>query len=156
MGYPVLDREIQRERLAFGKVIPRDIASSSPLRRLRGHQEISTNTIGFILSQCCVWYCGPLGTSRTVKYIIWLLWCPALLSKIIHSLSHDGYYQLRQLSTVARSPTPTATLVHTFFASRHDEKTEYCSCLYAGLPSCPAKLPGSRSTIWSPSYWSHT
>ena len=51
----------------------------------------------------------------------------------LNSLSRSCYYQLRQLRTVARSltPTATATLVHSFVASRLD----YCSCLYTGLPA---------------------
>src|SRR6218665_4082566 len=46
----------------------------------------------------------------------------------LNSLSRSCYYQLRQLRTVARSltPTATATLVHSFVASRLD----YCSCFY--------------------------
>src|SRR6218665_693000 len=51
----------------------------------------------------------------------------------LNSLSRFCYYQLRQLRTVARSltPTATATLVHSFVSSRHDN----CSCPYTGLPA---------------------
>src|SRR6218665_3508877 len=52
----------------------------------------------------------------------------------INLLSRDCFYQLRQLRTVTRSPTASAsaTLVHAFVANRLD----YCSSLYAGLPAC--------------------
>ena len=51
----------------------------------------------------------------------------------IHSLSRTCYYQLRQLRTIARSlsSTASATLVHSFVAIRLD----YCCSLYAGLPA---------------------
>src|SRR6218665_1790149 len=51
----------------------------------------------------------------------------------IHSLCRTCYYQLRQLCTVSRSlsSTATATLVHSFVTSRLD----YCSSLYIGLPA---------------------
>src|SRR6218665_3470359 len=51
----------------------------------------------------------------------------------LNPLSRSCYYQLCQLRTVARSltPTATATLVHSFVASR----LYYCSCLYTGLPA---------------------
>src|SRR6218665_692817 len=51
----------------------------------------------------------------------------------LNSLIRSCYNQIRQLRTVARSltPTATATLVHSFGASRLD----YCSCLYTGLPA---------------------
>src|SRR6218665_128560 len=68
---------------------------------------------------------------------------PMLQSFLFHSynfsthinlLSRDCFYQLRQLRTVTRSLTAsaTATLVHAFVANRLD----YCSSLYAGLPAC--------------------
>ena len=49
----------------------------------------------------------------------------------IHSLSRACYYQLRQLRTIARSlsSTASATLVHSFVTIRLD----YCCSLYAGL-----------------------
>src|SRR6218665_302299 len=49
-------------------------------------------------------------------------------------LSRDCFYQLRQLRTVTRSLTAsaTATRVHAFVANMLD----YCSSLYAGLPAC--------------------
>src|SRR6218665_2407827 len=49
-------------------------------------------------------------------------------------LSRDCFYQLRQLRTVTRSLTQsaTSTLVHAFVANRLD----YCYSLYAGLPAC--------------------
>ena len=51
----------------------------------------------------------------------------------LHSLSRACYYQLRQLRTIARSlsPTATATLVHSFVTIRLD----FCCSLYAGLPA---------------------
>src|SRR6218665_639625 len=60
-------------------------------------------------------------------------------SKIFYShqtvtLMNISFYQLRQLRTVTRSLTAsaTATLVHAFVVNRLD----YCSSLYAGLPAC--------------------
>ena len=51
----------------------------------------------------------------------------------IHLLSRACYYQLRQLRTVARSLTLTAstTLIHAFVTARLD----YCCSLYVGLPA---------------------
>ena len=55
------------------------------------------------------------------------------LAPHIHSLTRSCFYQLRQLRTVARSLTPTATttLVHSFVTARLD----YCCSLFAGLPT---------------------
>ena len=51
----------------------------------------------------------------------------------INRLSRDCFYQLRQLRTVARSLTASATctLIHAFVTTRLD----YCCSLYVGLPS---------------------
>jgi len=60
--------------------------------------------------------------------------CELTFATHINFLSHDCFYHLRQLRTVTRSLTAsaTATLVHAFVANRLD----YCSSLYAGLPAC--------------------
>ena len=51
----------------------------------------------------------------------------------INLLSRDCFYQLRQLRTVARSLTAsaTSTLIHAFVPTRLD----YCCSVYAGLPA---------------------
>src|SRR6218665_629148 len=56
--------------------------------------------------------------------------CELTFSTRINLLSCDCFYQLRQLRTVTRPLTAsaTATLVHAFIAIRLD----YCSSLYAG------------------------
>src|SRR6218665_43128 len=60
--------------------------------------------------------------------------CELTFSTHINLFSRDCFYQLRQLRTVTRSLTAsaTATLVHAFVENRLD----YCSSLYAGLPAC--------------------
>src|SRR6218665_3239188 len=69
-----------------------------------------------------------------VYSIIYYLDCELTFSTHINLLSRDCSYQLRQLRTVPRSLTAsaTATLVHAFVANRLD----YCSSLYASLPAC--------------------
>src|SRR6218665_1590702 len=77
----------------------------------------------------------------------------------LNSLSRSSHYQLRQLRTVAHSLTPTATttLLHSFVATRLDYGTRSCMSLSQHWPpDYTAKLPGSRSALCSPSYWSHT
>ena len=51
----------------------------------------------------------------------------------INRLTRNCFYQLRQLRTVSRSLTPsaTSTLIHSFVTARLD----YCCSLYAGLPA---------------------
>src|SRR5688572_13330440 len=51
----------------------------------------------------------------------------------INRLTRNCFYQLRQLRTVPRSLTPSATsiLIHSFITARLD----YCCSLYAGLPA---------------------
>src|SRR6218665_1438253 len=60
--------------------------------------------------------------------------CQLPFATHISFLSRDCFYRLRQLGTVIRSLTPsaTSTRVHAFVANRLDY---YCS-LYAGLPAC--------------------
>src|SRR6218665_1477960 len=55
------------------------------------------------------------------------------LYSYVSLMSRDCFYQLRQLRTVTRSLTPsaTSTRVHAFVANRLD----YCCSLYAGLPA---------------------
>src|SRR6218665_995324 len=55
----------------------------------------------------------------------------------INLLCRSCYYQLRQFMVVSRSLSPAAasTLVHAFVVSRLD----YCSAIYAGLPTCRLK-----------------
>ena len=77
----------------------------------------------------------PLLTfSSAVRDLGVTLDCELNLSTHLNLLSRDCSYRLRQLRTVARSLTAsaTATLVHAFVANRLD----YCSSLYAGLPAC--------------------
>jgi len=70
--------------------------------------------------------------STTVRDLGVLLDQELTLAPHIHRLARDCYYQLRQLRTISRSLTPSATttLVHSFITSRLD----YCSSLYFGLP----------------------
>src|SRR6218665_1955679 len=60
--------------------------------------------------------------------------CQLTFATHINLLSRDCFYQLRQLRTVTRSLTQsaTSTLVRAFVANRLD----YCCSLYAGLPAC--------------------
>src|SRR6218665_1875860 len=77
----------------------------------------------------------PLLTcSSAVRDLGVTLDCQLTFATRISLLSRDCFYQLRQLRTVTRSLTPsaTSTLVHAFVANRLD----YCCSLYAGLPAC--------------------
>src|SRR6218665_961694 len=60
--------------------------------------------------------------------------CQLTFATHINLLSRDCFCQLRQLRTVTRSLTPsaTSTIVHAFVANRLD----YCCSLYAVLPAC--------------------
>src|SRR6218665_3866713 len=77
----------------------------------------------------------PLLTfSSAVRDLGVTLDCQLTFATHINHLSRDCFYQLRQIRTVTRSLTPsaTSTLVHAFVANRLD----YCCSLYAGLPAC--------------------
>src|SRR6218665_262565 len=77
----------------------------------------------------------PLLTfSSAVRELGVTMGCQLTFATHINLLSRDCFYQLRQLRTVTRSLTPsaTSTLVHAFVANRLD----YCCSFYAGLPAC--------------------
>src|SRR6218665_1672446 len=81
--------------------------------------------------------------------------CELIFSTYINLLSRDCFYQLRQLRTLTRSLTAsaTATLVHTFVANRLD----YCSSLYAAWPPCLSTgVFGSGLAFCCPPNWRHT
>src|SRR6218665_2802344 len=76
----------------------------------------------------------PLLTfSSVVRDLGVTLDCQLTFATHINHLSRDCFYQLRQLRTVTRSLTPSATspLVHAFVANRMD----YSCSLYAGHPA---------------------
>src|SRR6218665_814300 len=75
-----------------------------------------------------------LSFSSSVRDLGVTLDCQLTFATHINHLSRDCFYQLRQLRTVTRSLTQsaTSTLVHAFVANRLD----YCCSLYAGLPAC--------------------